>query len=462
MKLFNSLLNKKGVNTLIPKGSFGDLDTLAANLQLDPDALRAFEQAYGAYQLQEQDVFTMAVNDIPTTCDETLERRILDELLALSNVIEINDDGHHICKIDVPKLTDHVTVTNAEIQALPVDARPMCTGTLMSIDISEPSSHALLWYLHRFQSENDKQAYHLFRQGLDILDLDSITYQIIDRNPNSMSNWLPEIAQANSVDTPFRIPNTKILKVPLTVLQLTRKGFETLTPATKSLINAYCMEVFGLDVNQQYFIKTGTHASKFEFRNACIREPQEVREMGEYFLFNHSSALSMAGPLTQPCIYGMATTTEWVVRDFIQDTENNPTIYQGLPLHTEYRVFVDFDTQSVIGISPYWEPSVMEKRFKEQRDPHDIHDYVSYKNHKDTLMNRYHENKQKVIENVQTLLKAHPSLHGQWSIDIMQNGDDFWLIDMAIAENSAFYDCVPKELRNPSTEDWLPILTKTE
>lgn len=42
-------------------------------------------------------------------------------------------------------------------------------------------------------------------------------------------------------------------------------------------------------------------------------------------------------------------------------------------------------------------------------------------------------------------------------LDIMQNGDDFWFIDMAVAENSAFYrETVPPALRNPMEENWLP------
>lgn len=55
-----------------------------------------------------------------------------------------------------------------------------------------------------------------------------------------------------------------------------------------------------------------------------------------------------------------------MVRDFIPDTENNPTIYHGLPLHTEYRVFVDFNAtdpfEQVLGISPYWEPKTMKSK----------------------------------------------------------------------------------------------------
>lgn len=92
---------------------------------------------------------------------------------------------------------------------------------------------------------------------------------------------------------------------------------------------------------EDYFIKTGTYSSKYEFRNAHIHNPKEINEMGEYFLFLNHLTCSMASPLNNRCFYGANTTNEWVVREYIKDKENNPTIYNGLPLHTEYRVFVD-------------------------------------------------------------------------------------------------------------------------
>ena len=51
------------------------------------------------------------------------------------------------------------------------------------------------------------------------------------------------------------------------------------------------------------------------------------------------------------------------------------------------------------------------------------------------------------------------NMTGQWSIDIMQNGNDFYIIDMALAENSAYYnDCVSIEKRKPQIENWIPEL----
>ena len=100
----------------------------------------------------------------------------------------------------------------------------------------------------------------------------------------------------------------------------------------------------------------------------------------------------------------------------------------------------------------------MKKRFDEHRDGHDEHDAITYAIHEDTLMNRFNENKDMIVNRVKDLL-PDLQLHGQWSLDIMQNGDDFWLIDMALAENSAGYDkYVQPTDRKPSQENWIPCI----
>lgn len=218
-------------------------------------------------------------------------------------------------------------------------------------------------------------------------------------------------------------------------------------------------QVFGLDEVKEYFVKTGTYSSKYDFRNAHVHGEREVRELGEYLLFIHNQALSMASFTSSPSIYGVSTTTEWVVREFIKDKENAPMIYMGLPLHTEYRVFLDCDEDKVLCTVPYWDPEVMKKRFGHSSDsdsPHQRHDYVTYSAHEDVMMARYKANAPKVVAHIEHDILPWLDLPGQWSLDIMQNGDDFWMIDMAPAEQSFFYDRVPPELRRPSEEKWLP------
>lgn len=246
----------------------------------------------------------------------------------------------------------------------------------------------------------------------------------------------------------FKIPKTRIIKVPLALLQSTRVyDFRELSPLSLEIINRYAQKVFDLDTDRDYFIKTGTFSSKFDFRNTKVTKGQEVLELGSYLWYIQHQANQMASPLNNVVMYGVSSNNEWVVREFIDDKENNPTIYNGLPLHTEYRVFVDFDKEEIIGISPYWHPEVMKENFLDIGVSASIqknHDYINYINHEETLMNRYEENKSLVISEVSKLLKDC-KLKGQWSIDIMQNGSDYWLIDMARASESALSECVPKE-----------------
>ena len=62
------------------------------------------------------------------------------------------------------------------------------------------------------------------------------------------------------------------------------------------------------------------------------------------------------------------------------------------------------------------------------------------------------------VENQGERILPDIDLSGQWSIDIMQNGDDFYIIDMALAANSALKECVPPGLLKPVQEKWIPKL----
>lgn len=477
--MFNlsSIFNKpKETNSLL------NMDSVAEILKVSPEALKSFEESYSKHALNAESDNFFEINAKQATEEkhstelqeqvdkETLftilkmEQKIVEELLVQTETYVYG--GKTAPKTENWKSRLSITnpVTNDEIRALPEYLRPQLTGNLMKVDIGEKSYPALLYfYQEALKNKNPKtrkDAYHRFRQGLDILDLDAVTYEIIGTNPNSMGHWFPQLVKACAGQEFFKLPATTIAKVPLTLLQLTRQEYMGLSQTTLNIVDQWAQEAFHLDGNKEYFIKTGTYSSKFDFRNAYVHGKKEVRELGEYLLYIHFQALQMASPLSKPCIYGVSTTNEWVVREFIKDKENNPCIYKGLPLHTEYRVFVDCDTDKVIGISPYWEPKTMKKRFGHSEDsdsPHQMHDYVIYKAHEEKLMQRYDENKDKVKEQIEILL-PNLNLKGQWSMDIMQNGDDFWIIDMALAENSAFYDCVPIELRNPSEENWIPKL----
>ena len=445
---------------------------IAELLKTDVHALEEFEKAYAKTALRDSDsdnlfdinakqAANMVGKPAIDVATEDIIDRIVAELLAQTESLTALQDGNYEVSLAAEKYSG-VLVTNEEINALPKELRPQLTGNLMKIDLDAPSYQAVLnYYAEYLKAPNmprGKHAYNMFRQGLDILDLDPILYDIIGMNRNSIGRWLPFLCEAIKHQQFFSIPKTKVIEVPITLLQLTRCAYGELTSTTLAIVNRFCQKAFSLDVSKDYFVKTGTYSSKYDFRNCYIHGEQEVRELGEYLLFIHFQALQMASPLSKPMIVGASTTNEWVVREFIPDKENAPTIYKGMPLHTEYRVFVDMDTKQVIGMNPYWDPDVMKRRFGHETDadsPHQTHDYIIFRMYEDTLMARYKENAEKVKKHIEYML-PYFLLDGQWSIDVMQNGDDFYIIDMALAANSALVECVPKNLLKPLQENWIP------
>ena len=375
--------------------------------------------------------------------DYDLVKRIVDELADGTRLIEIKNS-----KVIEKTLTcenNPITDIN-ELIELDKEKQVQFTKNFSKFDMSpEESLKALVFFA--------KHNYGMFRGGLETLDLSPTLYKILDNNINQMGYWLPKVAEIS----PFKIPDTKIVKVPLSLLQLGRVfEYSELTPTTFRIINEYCKEVFELDLNGTYFIKNGVFSSKFDFRNAKVTTPQEVAELGQYLFYIHQQACQMSSLLNNKSIYGAGTTNEWVVREYIESPVKE-TIYMGLPLNTEYRIFVDFDTKAILSDNQYWDKEVMNKRFEENRNNHDTHDIITYNMASERLEKTYTENIGKVKEMVQELLNNNIEMTGQWSVDIMQVENDFYLIDMALAENSFYYDSVPKELRKPTTERWLEL-----
>lgn len=444
-------------------------------LKTNPEALTAFEQSYARLDDEEIDNLfqvnsrqakqfrenNLQASEIYNEDDlNKLIEAIVEELKSETGVWKY--DGNKVSATKLKCLPIERKISNNDLSQFPATVRPELTGTLIKKDIEEPSYLALAFYYQKMSNEKNskkaKEYYDLFRQGLDILDFDPVMYKIVGMNKNSMGYWLPKVIDDITTDGFFKVPQTTIFKVPLPMLQLTRCDYMRLTQSTLDIVNKFVYDVCQLDENKTYFIKTGTYSSKFDFRNAKVYGKKEIREMGEYLLFIHFQANQMASPLSQPCIYGVSTTNEWVVREFIDDVENNMTIYHGLPLRTEYRIFVDFDSKEILGINPYWDKEVMNKRFENPRTQDDLHDYVTFTANVDRMMNRYNENKDKVLKYIQKFLNRNASMSGQWSMDIMQNGDDFWLIDMADAANSALSQCVPKEKLKFNKEEWIPLM----
>src|SRR5699024_3806787 len=219
----------------------------------------------------------------------------------------------------------------------------------------------------------------LLSRLISVSDLTGKLYKRLADNPNSLYNWFPPLVDAiKKSKSNFKIPETKVLRLPIELAQFIRLEYQKTSQGDRELFNQFIFNEFELEDDKTYFIKTGTFSSKFQFANAKCYEP---REMGEYFQIINNFAM----------LVGAGQSVDLVVREYIEDVENNPTIYNGMPLRTEFRVFVDCEKDELIGIVPYWHPIVMKRALKAGLSDSMERDYQVYLDHQDVLIKEYNE-----------------------------------------------------------------------
>ncbi|WP_077319444.1 hypothetical protein [Virgibacillus proomii] len=227
--------------------------------------------------------------------------------------------------------------------------------------------------------ENHPEQEGLLSRLLSVSDLTEKTYKRFAENPNSLYNWYPAIEKALAEsDTELKTPDTKVMRLPIELAQFIRLEYPETSQADKDLFNQFIFDQFDLEDGKTYFIKTGTFSSKFQFANAKCSEP---REMGEYFQVINNFAMTVCA----------GHTVDLVVREYIEDVEDNPTIYNGMPLRTEFRAFVDCDKNELIGVVPYWHPIVMKHALKSGLSESIQQDYQTYLSHEQHLVDSYNE-----------------------------------------------------------------------
>lgn len=293
-----------------------------------------------------------------------------------------------------------------------------------------------LTHLESEADEEDVQAveqYSALQSRMkSLMGLTESVYVEFLHNKNTMSNWIDPIEAAVKDSDFFKTPKTKVLTLPIELASYLRYEWREVNQASRDLFNQLIFSQFDLEEDKEYFIKTGTFSSKFEFHNAHCKEPLE---MGDYFHVIHNFAQ----------VVGAAHSNDLVVREYIDDVEDNPTIYNGMPLRTEFRAFVDFDTNTVEGVVPYWHPIVMKRYLQqhaeESNDMAHLQDFMTYTNHQDKLNDEFNEHQGSIGRKLEALL-PDINLSGRYSVDVMKNGEDFYIIDLALTKQSALSEFI--------------------
>lgn len=277
---------------------------------------------------------------------------------------------------------------------------------------------------------------------ISVSDLSEKIYEEFKNNPNTMSNWFPVLQKVLDEETTFfKYPKTKILKLPIELAQFIRLEYSNVSQKDKDFFNEIIFDSFGLEDEETYFIKTGTFSSKFQFANAKCSEP---REMGEYFHVINNFAMEL----------GAAHSVDVVVREYIEDKTDTLTMYNGMPLRTEFRLFVDFDKNKVLGSVPYWHPVVVKKVLSMGISTSMKTDFENYEAMEDKMFREYNDNVNKIIKEMSNIIK-HFDLKGTYSIDVMMANNEFYIIDMATMETSALSEFLPLSIKKEYKDKFL-------
>lgn len=252
-------------------------------------------------------------------------------------------------------------------------------------------------------------------------------------NENNFSFWFPKVKNCG-----IPVPKTRFAKVP---------AREQEPKFTDRLYQAFYMEhpTDDMAVIQEWidrfvlmdlmkegltghlFVKNARFSNKFDARGSC----------NIWGLSELARAIANINYAAMCC--DADGVDEIVVREFIEsDSRRTPCIYNGLPLRPEFRVFYDFDKNGVIFTANYWDFDYVYPHL------HDATDRIIFSHERDRINAAYLGDRRRVQEMVWAAMQRVHGLTGQWSVDIlMDEQDNLWLIDMAIAQRSSYWELRP-------------------
>lgn len=187
-----------------------------------------------------------------------------------------------------------------------------------------------------------------------------------------------------------------------------------------------------MDKYRIYNIKNGCFSNKFDFKTCNATKDNLAKQLWK--INYRSSELETGGY------------TELVVRENIPYISSvTPTIYNGMPMREELRVFYNMDTKNIEYIEDYWKYNYCEPYISSMTDKIIFNWFHNkLKTRKVQHRERLQELKDIIYDNIHTL-KFDGELKGIWSIDFMYVDDassysGLWLIDMARGFRSAYWN----------------------
>lgn len=251
-------------------------------------------------------------------------------------------------------------------------------------------------------------------------------YKDAKNNPNAFTAWSQSLCS--------RFCSPKSFFVPLPFDRFEWLGSDHYEDAAIEEFGHWLLSIVQkkaaeLGMNYPLFMKGSTFSNKFDFAGCIVPNGITQKDFGHHALNIFYAALC--------CDH---FESGFVFREFIDPDNNLEKIYNGMPLHTEFRAFYDFDRHQVIGIFPYWEKETMNKGLYREDDRNQFSKALP------RLERDYAKFKDAVVDLVTAQLKDFPGYpvdHAAtvWSMDFLLDCNNrIWFIDAAEGPLSAYWD----------------------
>ena len=259
-------------------------------------------------------------------------------------------------------------------------------------------------------------------------------------NPNNFSYWFPHIEKVTEAGV--AVPKSIIIPVSEPLY----KSFyaEEEAQCDEERIDKWVLETVVPTVRQhfpgtkKFFIKNGCFSNKFRFGKNCLIEDINDEET----LIKHICSIQYDALCCETDGY-----LELIIREYIEPKADTPTIYQGMPLRPELRLFYNFDGHQLLYVVNYWDwnhchDGICFSPFSDERKPDaDVYEAAYPQLDADTrrLFTKHRPVIEKALSTITTLQMPgdNPNI---WSVDFMLEENRCWLIDMAQGWRSAYWD----------------------
>lgn len=256
-------------------------------------------------------------------------------------------------------------------------------------------------------------------------------------NPNNFSYWFPHIQKLDNHG--ISIPKSIIIPIPEEIYRsfFREKGGdgerveEWILKTVKPVI-----EQTAWLKNRKIFIKNGCFSNKFDFANGCL-----VSDAADTDLLIHN----ITNIEYLAATFETDGNLELVLREYIEPAPKTPTIYNGMPLRPEIRVFFDFENHNILYVANYWDWDYCHEKicfaWDGSRKPDaDVYEqvYPHLKDETERLKQKHLSVIWSALNQVTTLTmpNGRPNI---WSVDFMAEEDKVWLIDMAQGWRSVYW-----------------------